>query len=164
VWHSLGNPALWAGFSKTDLGMIWKIPGLFQNDSLNKKEGCFRLKLLLVLSTILTVQTHSETNSIFHECQFVGPWNSELANVLLARHIWNHFLLKSKIWVKNIEYDSLWTRSPNFSLQIQVLSLVNAISEFAIFAILYENRKSFRTFLFSKNIQTFWTRFVWFGI
>ncbi len=43
----------------------------------------------------------------------------------------------------------------NFSLQIQVLSRVNAVSEFAVFAILYENRKSCRSFLFSKNIETF---------
>jgi hypothetical protein len=41
------------------------------------------------------------------------------------------------------------------SVQIQVLLLVIAVLEFAVFAILYENRKSFRTFLFSKNIQIF---------
>jgi hypothetical protein len=35
------------------------------------------------------------------------------------------------------------------------IPLVNAVSEFAVFVILYENRKSFRTFLISKNIETF---------
>jgi hypothetical protein len=51
-----------------------------------------------------------------------------------------------------------------FQIQIQVLSRFNAVSEFAVFAILYENQKSFRIFLISKNIQTFWTGFVCLGI
>jgi hypothetical protein len=60
----------------------------------------------------------------------------------VARYIWNHFLLKLKKWLRSIEYDSLWTCSPNFSLQIQVLSLVNAVLGFTVFAILYGNRKA----------------------
>ncbi len=57
----------------------------------------------------------------------------------------------------------------HFELAVQIsfyfiLLRVNAISRFTVFAILYENRKSLRTFLFSKNIETFLTGFVRFGI
>ncbi len=72
------------------------------------------------------------------------------------------FSFKTKKWVKSIKYHSFWTCSPNFSLQIQVLTRVNAFLKFAVFAILYENRKSSRTFLFSIN-NVFFTWICLFG-
>jgi hypothetical protein len=44
---------------------------------------------------------------------------------------------------------------PNFSLQIQVLRLVNAFRDFGVLAVLYENRKSCLTILFLIKVQIF---------
>jgi hypothetical protein len=46
-------------------------------------------------------------------------------------------------------------RVKNFSLQIQVLRLVNAFCELGVLAVLYENRKSCLTFQFSIKVQIF---------
>ncbi len=78
---------------------------------------------------------------------------------ILARH------MCFKIKKISIEYNSLWTRNPNFSLQIQVLSLVNAVSELrSIICILGQGDFQWKSPKFKSKfyfIFIFYFRFYW---